>query len=285
MAPSILALLLLAALVHAAWNLLAKQSKDKQAFLWLTYGFSALLFTPFLVIYELALPGQAWLLVFLSAAAEVGYCLALGRAYERADYSLVYPVARGSAPPLIALWAALFLAERPTLGALVGIVLVVAGILVMGRTVVPVRRIGWRANMAGGIASALLVSLFISTYTTVDKAALAYVAPPPYIALVMAATTVMLAPFHRRRLGTAVAEWRQNWARVVAVAALLMLGYTMVLFAMQQTQVGYVGAIREVSVVFAAVLGWRLLGEPFGLVRTAAAALMFAGTVLIATFG
>lgn len=285
MTPFVLALLLLAALTHASWNLLAKQSHDKHAFLWLTYGCSALLFAPSLLLYDLALTEQAWFLILVSASAEVGYCLALGRAYERADYSLVYPLARGSAPPLIVLWAALFLGESSTVGALLGILMIVAGILLMGRTVVEARPVGWRASLTGGVASALTVSVFISTYTTADKAAMALVPPPPYITLVMAATTVMLAPFHRHRLPAAVAEWQRNWRRVVAVAALLILGYSLVLFAMQQTQVGYVGAIREVSVVFAAMLGWRLLKEPFGLVRTGAAALMFAGIVLVAALG
>ncbi|MCL4464638.1 MAG: DMT family transporter [Chloroflexi bacterium] len=281
----LLALLLLAALFHASWNLLTKQSNDKDAFIWLTYAAAAVLFSPSLLIYGFDLSARAWLILLGSAAGEVAYCLALARAYSRFDYSLVYPIARGSAPPLIALWSALFLGDSPTLGAGAGVLLVVVGIVAMGRTTSGSTVSGRPGSRTGAVISALAVGLCISTYTTLDKAAMALVAPPPYLSLVLGATAVLLLPWHWRRLDVAAAEWRSNWRRVLAVACLLVCGYSLVLFALQQIQVAYVGAVREVSVVFAALLGWLLLREPFGLKRTAAATLIFAGIAAVARFG
>ncbi|MHB1130856.1 MAG: EamA family transporter [Chloroflexota bacterium] len=284
MSPEVLGLLLLAAIIHALWNLLAKRSLDKQAFIWLVYIASALLVAPALLFYNLAWPLDAWLILLASAAAEAAYCLALARAYTQADYSLVYPIARGTAPPLIALWAGLFLGERPTCGAGLGIALVVVGIAIAGRTA-GLRGQGNTGGRWSGVAAALLVSLFISFYTTLDKAAMRLVPPPPYIALMFAAASLMLLPVYRQRLAVVRQEWQHNWWRVLTVAVMLVGGYYLVLVAMGSTNVGYVGAVREVSVVLAALLGWWLLKEPFGAWRTLAAGFMFIGVGLIAVLG
>ena len=121
-------LLALAALIHSTWNLLSKQSLDKQAFLWLALVTSIVLFAvPFFLLYT-PIPSAGWFYIAISGGLEAVYYLLLGSAYQRGDLSLVYPLARGSAPLFATLFAALFLGELILPGGVVGIVLIVLGI-------------------------------------------------------------------------------------------------------------------------------------------------------------
>ncbi len=82
-----------------------------------------------------------------------------------------------------------------------------------------------------------------------------------------------------------MAEWRANWPRIIAVGGLLVLTYWLVLLAYSAGHIAYAGAVREISVVFAALIGWRWLGEGFGLARFSGALLIFAGILMIAVIG
>src|SRR5437868_5417946 len=135
----ILLLLLASAVIHASWNLLSKRSGDKQAFLWLTLVATlVLLLVPAIWLYG-PIPAQGWLFIGLSGALEAVYFLLLGSAYQRGDMSLVYPLARGTAPLFVLLFAYRFLDERARWGGLVGIGLIVVGIYVLH-----IRTLGWR---------------------------------------------------------------------------------------------------------------------------------------------
>ena len=277
-----LVLLLAAAAVHAGWNVLVKQAREKDVFLWwawLVGGLAGLALLPALP----ALPRAAWPYVLASGLAEAGYSLALTRAYALGEFSQVYPLARGTAPALLALWAALFLGERPTPAGLIGLALLLLGLLVVGGL------LGRPRRRAGGAAllAALGVALAISIYSVIDGAAVQFAAPLPYTIAVFLATALALTPVMLRRYPPAAlaAEWRANWPRILMAGALVLLGYAMVLAAYSAGRVGYAGAIREVSVVFAALIGWRWLGEGFGRTRIAGALLIFAGILVIAAAG
>src|SRR5690606_24462100 len=100
--------LLLAALLHMGWNFLVKRAANRQIFTWLSVVAGAVCFAPF-VLGSVNLPPQIWPFILASAFVEFIYYLALTYAYGKSDFSLVYPIARGGAPALIALWAILFL--------------------------------------------------------------------------------------------------------------------------------------------------------------------------------
>ncbi len=140
---------------------------------------------------------------------------------------------------------------------------------------------------AGGLGLAFGVACCISIYSAIDAAAMRIASPVPYTVLIIGLGAALSAPVVFLRYGrcTVVAEWRANWPRIVAVGALTMLSYWLVLQAYAIARVGYAGAIREVSVVFAALIGWRWLGEGFGAARTAGALLIFTGILLIAVAG
>lgn len=287
---SALGLLLLAAVLHALWNLLVKRAGEKQIFTWWAIVIGALGFTP-LVFFGTALPGRVWSFVLASAAMEAVYFIALTLAYKLGDFSLVYPLARGTAPALLAIWAALFLGERPTPLGLLGLGVLLLGLLVVGSGAWWSQRKAASASWLA-IGAALLVALAISIYTTIDGAAVRLVGSAQsavvlYTVVVLGMSAVLTAPVVLARYGPKLmlAEWRANGLRIVVVGVLSMLTYVLVLLAYTLAQVNYAGAIREVSVVFGALAGWLWLGEGFGAQRAAGAVLIFAGILVIALAG
>jgi len=279
-----LGIILCAAVFHAGWNLFVKQAKNKQVFLmWSTLCslicFPALFFLP-------SLPDQVWPFVLLSALAEALYWISLAWAYTIGDFSLVYPIARGAAPILLALWATLFLKEPPSAYGLLGIFLLVVGLMLVG-TGASWKVLASTKLSCSGIAAALLTALCISIYSAIDGAAVHRADPLTYAIWLFGLSALFSAPFILWRYGTRLAalSWRENWPRILLVGFLLVITYGAVLFAYSLGPVSYVGAVREVSIVFGALLGWRFLGEELGLIRTVGAILIFAGIMVLAALG
>jgi drug/metabolite transporter (DMT)-like permease len=280
-----LALLLASAALHAGWNLLVKSAGEKRVFAWLALIVGPVCFAPF-VVSGVAVPGQVWPYVIARALFELMYFLVLTYAYGKSDFSLVYPLARGAAPALLAVWAVLFLGERlHTIGVL-GLALLVLGLMVVGGAAWWARR-GEAAPDLRGVVAALSVACCISIYSAIDGAAMRLAEPLPYIVLVISLTAVMLTPLILLRYGRRVvlAELRANWQRIVVVGVATIFGYLFVLQAYALASVSYAGAIREISVVFGALAGWRWLGERFGISRTIGASLIFLGILVIAVAG
>ena len=305
MSLTALILLVVAAALHTGWNLLVKRAGEKQIFTWWAMVVGTACFAP-LLAFSTPLPAAIWPYVLASALVETIYYLALLRAYTIGDFSLIYPLARGAAPAFLALWAALFLGERPHAGGIAGLALLLVGLLLVGGAA---RRAVLRqdavalALSAGGAAAqprwslmafagsataaALTVACCISIYSVIDGAAVRIAPPIPYTVAVIGASALMMAPAVLARYGrqAVVAEWRANWSRIVLVGILTLVTYALVLQAYALGRVGYAGAVREISVVFAALVGWRWLGEGFGGWRVTGALLIFAGILVIAVAG
>ncbi len=282
---SALALLLIAAVLHTTWNLFVKRAREKQIFTWWALLVGMLCFSPLLLQVRL-FPASIWPYVLSSAGMEAIYYLVLIRAYQYGDFSLVYPMARGAAPALLALWAILFLGERPNLTGLLGIGLLIGGLIVVGSTT------WWQqrktSSLAGGaLGLALATACCVSIYSAIDGAAVRHVAPLPYTVLVVGLSGILITPLIVVRYGgrAMLAEMRASWWRILVAGILSLLTYMLVLLAYSFSSVSYGGAIREVSVVFAAFIGWRWLGEGFGRARLIGAALIFAGILVIALAG
>jgi drug/metabolite transporter (DMT)-like permease len=283
-----LLLLLAAAMLHATWNLLVKQATSKHVFTWWALLAGALLFSPAL-FWGVPWSARVWPYALASALCETAYFIALATAYRLADFSLVYPVARGTAPALLALGAVVLLKENLRLGGVLGLSVLILGLLVVGTTGAwgAWKTEGDARHSWTGVATALAVAALIALYTVIDGAAVRFVSPAPYNGLVLGLTALFLTPFvllryDRRTLGS---EWRQHWPRIIAVGALLVLSYALVLFAYTRAPVAYAGAVREVSVVFAALAGWRWLDEPMGRQRLVGAVLIVVGIAMIAIAG
>lgn len=285
MPPPALGLLLIAAVIHATWNLLVKRAKEKQVMMWL----GLLVSVPICLLAVLLAPINilsVWPFILSSTIMEAIYYIVLIRAYENGDFSLVYPMARGTAPALLAVWATIFLGERPTPLGGIGIALLVLGLIVVGG------KAWWSLRKAtklstNALGMALGVALCISIYSTIDGAAVQHVHPLTYTVIVIALAGVTITPAVWLRYGSVAirAEWRANWPRIVVVGVFILLAYMLVLQTFTMMPVNYAGAIREVSVVFAALLGWRLLNEELGAIRLVGSVLIFSGILVIALAG
>lgn len=285
MPPTALALLLAAALLHTGWNLFVKRAQEKLVFTWWALLLATLCFSPFLLLVG-AFPPSIWPYVLTSALVEAIYFLVLIGAYRIGDFSLVYPMARGAAPALLAFWAALFLGEHPNLAGTLGIVLLIAGLIVVGGTT------WWQQRKTSPIAGtalglALATAACVSIYSAIDGAAVRIVEPAPYTVLVIGISAVWITPLILIRYGkkALVSELRASWWRILLAGVLSQLTYMLVLLAFSFSSVSYSGAIREISVVFAALIGWRWLGEGLGWTRLLGSLLIFAGILVIAWAG
>jgi len=281
----VLLILLLSAVMHGVWNLLVKKSRDKQTFLWLALiTILFLFFVPFVLIMK-PFPVVGWTFIIISGTVEAGYYLLLGKAYQNGALSLVYPIARGFAPLFVTLFAVLFVHEHISTLGYVGIFCIAGGIYTVNLESFTVRGFlaPFRAFAQSAARLAVLTGLIIAVYSVLDKRGVAFVHPATFIYLKCLVTTVVMAPFmFFRKRKQAAAEWNTNNRSIIAVTVLLMSAYLLVLFAMTGTNVSYVSSIREVSIVFSALLGTVLLKEPFVEKKIPGAVLIVAGIILIA---
>jgi drug/metabolite transporter (DMT)-like permease len=285
MSPVALGLLLIAAVLHAGWNAFIKHAPDRPASLWWALTVGGLLLLPALVP-AWPPPWEAVALAAASSVFEALYFLALVAAYEVGDLSLVYPIARGSAPLLIALWAAVLLGERPSAGGWTGIGLVVAGLIVAGAPARADLSISGRSRSKLAVALALVTGLCISGYSMINKVAVGYTSPAAFTCLFHLGTALLLCPYLVKTRGEKLLQpWRRQGWQTLAAAVMVAAASVLVMAALAIERASYVGAVREVSVIIAALAGWLLLGEPLGQRRTFGAAVMFAGLALIATRG
>jgi uncharacterized membrane protein len=224
----------------------------------------------------------------VSAVFEALYFLAIARAYRLGDLSVVYPLARGTAPVLLFAWATLLLAERPSPGGLTGIGLIAAGLCLIN-----LPHLGaWRQCLRGlgGPASrwALAAGLCISLYTLLDKVAVRLVDALLYTYLAMVLTVAWLTPAVLATVGRRglAEEWRASRWRSAAAGVASMAAYAIVLYVMRSgVPAGYVGAAREISVVFGAAAGAVFLGEKSSAMRILGSSLVTGGVAAIALLG
>jgi len=281
---SALALITVSALMHAAYHVLYKTSRDKQAFVWWLLAVTVVVYLPVVAALFPVIPARGWLLIVVSAVPQAAYFVFMSRAYDAGDLSLAYPLARGSAPLFIALWAALFLGERLALLGLAGVLVIILGLWLLNLP--KDGRLGstMRALAEPAARSAVLAALAISAYTTIDKVGVQYVPPLPYFYLV---SILILAIYSAYLVVTGQVQrlaicWRAEWRGLIPSGIAMTLCYVLVLRAMQLSLVSYVGSVREISVVFGAVLGAAFMKERYGLPRAAASILVVAGVLLIA---
>lgn len=278
-----LALILAAAFIHASWNLLNKRASGHATFTWVVAVLSAVFYAPVAAAAVLFWQAQiGWLEIgFMagSAAFHTGYFVLLNEGYRAGDLSLVYPLARGTGPLLSTVAAIFFFGERPSVIALAGGLMIVAGVIVLTCSPQRLSQAGARKAMA----YALVTGTFIAAYTLWDKQAVSRFAVSP-ILLDWGANLVrslLLTPFAMRHWKSARNEWRIHRFEAIGVALLVPLSYILVLTAMKFTPVSYVAPAREISILIGTVMGTRLLAEGDVQRRLAAAGAMVLGVVAL----
>jgi drug/metabolite transporter (DMT)-like permease len=279
-----IALVLAAASIHASWNYLLKKSGGGIGFVWTFAVLSSLIYAPLavgVVVYQhFQISAEALAYLLASAILHTAYYLLLDRGYRHGDLSVVYPLARATGPFLTVLVALAVLGERPGVVALCGAALVVGGAFFLAASPAKLRE----AGAARGIAFALLTGCMIASYTVVDKQAVSAVLIPPILQDWGAnlGRVIVMAPLALRRREEVRAAWSGKRKAVILVALLCPLSYILVLTAMVFTPVSYVAPAREISILFAALMGAHWLQEGDVPRRIAAAAAMALGVVALA---
>jgi drug/metabolite transporter (DMT)-like permease len=283
-----LGLVLGAAVLHATWNFAAKRARSSGvAFVSCCTVISSLLWAPLALWLEgdqlVALPAELWWLAASSAVLHVIYFIALRHAYSIADLSVVYPVARGTGPLIAALTAVLIFGEPFSVIAALGLALIVMGCFTIGGGG---RLLAAQADSAvlAGVFWGALIGLMIAAYTLNDGYAVRYRGAPPLLFdwLGISLRALLLAPFAWLRRDEVRAALRCDWRPILVVAALSPLAYILVLYAMTLAPVSLVAPARELSMLMAAFLGVRLLGEGELLRRLVGAGLIAVGVTALA---
>lgn len=291
MPVSALALVILAGLIHAFWNVAAKKAGGDVRF----SCFSSLVMMVFWAPVGLWLGwqqvpswgAQEWLLVAASGVLHTIYFVILLRGYRKADLTVVYPLARGSGPLLSSMVAILFLGERISALGFGGIVAVVVGVfLVAGGPGLFRKNQGadHRVRLRKGMLYGLLTGVFIASYTVVDGYAVKFVFMSPilvdyfgnFVRLAFLLPAVFLNPDEARAL------WQTQWKYATVVGVISPISYVLVLYALQVAPLSHVAPAREVSMLFAALLGGQLLGEGDRIARFFGAACVVVGVMALA---
>lgn len=282
MSPFLVGALLASAVIHAVWNLLLKTAHHRRPVVWWALIVTNLCCAAILIARPHSIL-PVWPLLAVSAGLEAFYYLILTAAYNVGDFSLVYPVARGAAPALLAVWAILVLAERPSPFGIAGILLVAGGIGIVGWS----GKVGWPSPPSAALALSLLLAVVISVYSIVDGVAVRRVDPVTYTAAMFFLVTLLLTPVLMVQEGWERIRGvlRDEPGRILGIGIMQLAGYLIVLWVYARAPVSYGGAIRESSILVGAVLGWRFLGEPFGARRVAGALVIVAGIAAIALRG
>src|SRR6266513_1927932 len=186
MSLSALALVIVAAALHATWHFLVKRTEQRQLFTGWVLAVAAVLYSPILLFFA-PVVRAVWPVAVVSAIVQGTYFMLLVRAYERANFSLVYPIARGSAPALLTLWGIVFLGEHLTFVGILGLACLLIGLFIVGPGF-PWRRSERIVTNGRAIFVALGVALCISIYSAIDGKVVRNTSVLPYLAFVTVLT-------------------------------------------------------------------------------------------------
>ena len=274
-------MVLLAALLHASWNAMAKSGGEPQFSIASYRLISAVCCLPLLFLFPLPL-AASWPMLFASVVIHTAYYVTLSTSYRVGDLSQMYPLFRGLAPVLVVIGAAILAGEFLSFGSMAGIGLVSLGLISitfaggrLGRISAPALRWG------------LATSVLIAAYTVADGMGVRVAGNPfSYIIWLFLLEPIpiglwLLSPNRSGWFGYMRAKPGKIAIGALAAAA----AYAMVIYAMGVAPMGMVSSLRETSVIFAALIGTLLFHEPFGRQRVIAAILVCLGVVLIKLLG
>jgi drug/metabolite transporter (DMT)-like permease len=286
MSYAILIILLVSALGHAIWNAIAKRVEERDAFFTLILGVSVILYSPmalYLLITE-PFPREAWGWIALSIVFEILYFVTLAKAYRVSPLTTAYPIVRGTAPIATIIISFLMIGSGMEFIGLIGILMIVFGILFINQKKLSLS--GLRSLFSKDFAGtkwALLTGIFIACYNVSDGMG----------ALIMSGFLFKYVVF----IGMFIGKWFIDHKLISNVsyislfkkypietflAGLLVFGAnSLVVYAMESTSVVYVASVREMSIVFAAFIGFMWMKEKISKVKSISIAMIVAGVLLI----
>ena len=281
-------LVILSAVFHALKNLFTKESGDKQIFLWWYSLFGMLFFSPlfFFFLYKVGINySHAYVWCFGSGLIHFLYWLFLTHSYKEGDLSLVYPIMRSS-PAVVLIIAVLAIGEQVSLQGVVGILLVAFGVytinmkqITKAELMAPVKAIIHERSTQ----LAFLTLLSVAAYSIIDKMAVRHIHPVLFAFLHllcgMAYYTLYIA--FAKKPSLIKKEWTQSKGMIIANGVLGIFGYFLILMAFTIERVSYIVGLRQLSIVFAVLMGSYFLKEKYGGIRLAGALVIFLGGFLI----
>ncbi len=280
-----LLLVMAGAILHAIWNLFAKKASGGLPFVWLFGLVSLGAALPFGIVSWLRHgpppDGRAWAAILATAVVHIVYSLVLQQGYISSDFSVVYPLARGTGPLFAVALAVVLLRESPSALGWAGIASILAGLFLISGAL---RVFSSSSRTLAGLGWGSLTGLCIAAYTVIDGWAVKSLGMPPvlYYSLGLTLRTFLLAPVALRAPQALCDQWRSNGRWAIGVGILSPLAYTLVLFAMQRAPLSYVAPVRELSMLGGVLIGTGVLRESFLPSRVAGTVLMVAGVVLLA---
>lgn len=289
MDPFIVALVAVSAVLHVAWNVRLKTAGDPLraatvGMLAASVGIVPAGFVAWWVGGHATLPGQGVALGVVSGVVEAGYFVLLSAAYRRGDLSVVYPLARGTAPLLAVAVGVGLLGERLGVAGTLGVGALLAGFLILQR---PWQLVRGRRGLDPSIAFALATGVTIATYSAIDRVGTRLIDPVPYAAILWVTTSISLVLWVRFVAGGDTFAGGREEVRRAAVGGWLTLGaYVLILVALSVAPLSGVAPLRESATVVAAAWGSVRMGEAAGRGETTrrigASLLIVAGALLLA---
>lgn len=274
------ALILTSAVLHALWNASVKRSTDKFAAVLFVTSYGGLLYVPFIGLAPLPDPAL-WGWIAASTVSHLLYQLALSAALERGALTIVYPVARGTGPLLVATFAYFYFENSLPIKTIAAIAILVSGIFLIAL-------LGREKNNASRPAFlfALITGIGIASYTIIDGLAVSRAHDPLTFILwsgISAAPMIFIIGLKRRGWGLVASSFKV-WQQALPAAFFAHGGYALALTAYSLGNLAEIAALRETSIVFASIIGFFWLKEPFTRGKIGAVSLIAAGALAIKFF-
>lgn len=276
-------LILTAAFSHAVWNFMLKKSENKQIFLWSLEVWTVIIFLPISIFFwpEVSIPLKYWLFWGIgSSIIHIFYAIILAKAYEKSDFTLAYPVARGTGPLIVVIIGITVLKEDVGIITFIGTILIILGIYILYSGLSLKSGIKtFHAVMESPLP--IFVGVTIASYTIFDKLAVAII--PPIILYVIESTAQVIA------LGGSLVnqkkdileQWKRHWLKMAFAGGFSGLAYILVLIVLTEVPVSYVSPVRETSIVIGSILGILFLKETFNIQKIIGSIVIFIGVTLI----
>ncbi|MDM8533633.1 DMT family transporter [Clostridiaceae bacterium HSG29] len=276
--------ILISAIIHASWNYLSKKANGGIPFIWLFTLIASIVYLPLFILsvkyFNFTLNFNNIFFLLGSIIIHLIYFLLLFKGYKVGDLSIVYPVARGSAPMMTVIIASVLFNEKLSIIAYLGIIFIIVGIFLLtgGLNIFKDR------NNLLAISYGLLVGIAITSYTLLDKAIVSIVFIFPLILdyFNTIGRLILLSPIVFKSFDKVKYEWKNHKKEAFLVAIFNSLGYIIVLLVLRFAPVSYVAPVREISILFGTLIGVKVLNEHFGLNRIIYALLITIGVVVIA---